>query len=216
MNLPRSKKAIIWDWNGTLLNDIVVCIDCMNILLKQRNLPQLSLQKYKQIFTFPVKDYYEKAGFDFSSEPFEEPAIEFIKLYHVNLYRADLFESVKKSLAFFKKQGYRQSILSAMEHDSLIRSLKDHDILDYFDEVSGIDNHYAHSKLEIGKGLLEDIGIATGDLLLIGDSLHDLEVAGELGIDCVLVANGHQSKERLLEKTENVVDNLDQVTRLFD
>ena len=74
-------KTIIWDWNGTLLNDLDLSVDSVNILLKERNLPTLTVEKYKDIFGFPVIDYYVKAGFDFEKEPFEIPAKQYVKLY---------------------------------------------------------------------------------------------------------------------------------------
>ena len=212
----RTKKAIIWDWNGTLLNDTEICVECINVLLQRRGLTKLSLKNYTQIFTFPVKDYYEKAGFNFSNEPFEIPAMEFIDLYHQNLPKAGLFPCVDEILPFMKIKGLNQSVLSAMEHDSLIKSLNDNDIAGYFDEISGIDNYYAHSKLENGRDLLKRIDMPVKDILLIGDSLHDFEVAEKLGIDCLLVANGHQSRERLLAQTQNVFDQLKEVIPLFE
>ena len=106
-------------------------------------------------------------------------------------------------------------MLSAMEHKSLLKSLKDNKVYDYFIHINGIDNHYAHSKLEIGKDLLKRIGFAPDEILLIGDTLHDKDVAEGLGVNYVLVANGHQSKERLLEETPLVVDNLLKVKGLL-
>lgn len=211
----KSKKHILWDWNGTLLNDIVVCVDCMNVLLNERSLPRLTLQNYQQIFTFPVKNYYKEAGFDFTDEAFEKPALEFIRLYHKNFYKAELFPCVEEVLNFMKNAGLRQSVLSAMEHESLIQSLKDKGIYNYFDEVSGIDNHYADSKLEIGQELIKRIGSPVNDMLIIGDSLHDFDVAGKLGVDCVLVANGHQSKERILSEAQHVLDELKDILPFF-
>jgi len=210
------KKAIVWDWNGTLLDDIAVCVECMNVLLKKRNLPKLTFHQYKKIFTFPVRDYYLAVGFDFSKEPFKVPAMEFMDLYLENLPRAFLYPDVKNVLNFLNNKGFRQSILSAMEHNSLIASLKDFDLLAYFDKISGIDNHYAHSKLEIGRELIGKIGFREEEMLIIGDSLHDLEVAEELGVDCLLIANGHQSKARLLDKTPHVLSDLKEVIDLFN
>ena len=210
-----SKKAIIWDWNGTLLNDTDICIFCMNILLSRRKIPTLSKEKYRRIFTFPVRDYYEKAGFNFSIEAFEVPATEFIEHYHQNLRKAGLFPEVYRILQDFQSKGYYQSILSAMQHDSLISSLTDTGIIKYFDAISGINNHYAHSKLDIGKELLEKMRFRNAEVLLIGDSIHDLEVSTELGIDCLLIANGHQSKERLLNKTSVVLDELKEISEFL-
>lgn len=210
------KKAILWDWNGTLLDDTDICVSCMNRLLEKRELSLLDKNRYREIFTFPVKDYYEKVGFDFQKEAFEIPAMEFIRLYHVHLKEADLFPCVEEVLQTFKNRGFYQAVLSAMEHDSLVASLKDKGVYGFFDSVTGIDDHYAHSKLEMGRKLLSSLDFEPGEILFIGDSLHDLEVAGALGVDCILVANGHQAKERLLAATPDVVDKLKDVIGLFE
>jgi len=209
------KKAVLWDWNGTLLNDTDICVSCMNQLLEKRQLSLLDKNRYREIFTFPVKDYYEKAGFDFQKEVFEIPAMEFIRLYHENLKEADLFPCVEEVLQTFKVRGFYQAVLSAMEHDSLVTSLKDKGVYRFFDRVKGIDDHYAHSKLEMGKKMIDKLDYKPEEILFIGDSLHDQEVADALGIDCILVANGHQAKERLLAKTSRVVDKLSDVLLLF-
>ena len=201
-------KAVIWDWNGTLLNDTDICIKGINTLLKDRNLNSLSKEVYRDIFTFPVKDYYEMAGFDFSKEEFEVPAIEFIKQYHELLPTASLFEMARPVLSKLKKLGVKQYVLSAMEHKSLVKSLKENRIHDYFVDINGIDNHYAHSKLEIGIEMLKNVPFKKEEILLIGDTLHDKDVASGLGVNCILIANGHQSKKRLLKQTDAVLNDL--------
>jgi phosphoglycolate phosphatase len=211
----KNKKAIIWDWNGTLLNDTELCIACMNTLLKDRNLKVLDKNSYREIFTFPVKEYYRKAGFNFEEEPFEKPAMQFIDLYYGNLGTANLFPEVKRILQHFIEMGIHQSILSAMEHEKLLLSLKEKGIYSFFENITGIDDHYAHSKVEIGKELLTKIPFLKKEIVLIGDTLHDSEVAEELGIDCVLIANGHQSKRRLEKRKVMIVNNLEEVVNLF-
>ncbi len=205
------KQIIIWDWNGTLLNDVQMCVDCMNVLLEKRHLPRLSLETYRSVFNFPVRDYYEEIGFDFSREDFGIPAKEFMDLYHRFLPETLLFPCAEEVLEYFKKEGYRQLVLSAMEHNSLMKTLEERDILDYFDAVSGIDNIYAGSKQEMARAFLNRLGLNSLDMVLVGDTLHDREVAQVLGIDYLLVAAGHQSKSRLLEKTDKVVDLLSEV-----
>jgi len=206
-----AKKAIIWDWNGTLLDDTEICVACMNRVLEKRGLELLDTRRYREIFTFPVKDYYRKAGIDLNKEAFEIPAMEFINLYHESLYSAHLFPCVEDVLIKFRNRGYYQAILSAMEHENLEASLKDKGVFPYFDAITGINDHYAHSKLVIGRELIDSIHFKKEELLLIGDSLHDLEVADELGLDCVLVANGHQSYERLIEKSPIVLNQLSEI-----
>jgi phosphoglycolate phosphatase len=211
----KNKKAIIWDWNGTLLNDIDICIECMNRLLDARNLDTLEKVRYRDIFTFPVREYYRRLGFNFDFEEFEKPAIEFIDLYYENLHRVDLFDSVPDVLSAFKERDYHQSILSAMEHERLLLNLKAKNVFPYFDQVAGIEDHYAHSKLEIGKDLMNKINFKPEEILLIGDTIHDFEVANGLGVEALLVAKGHQSKKRLLKKTSNVVDDFSEILHLL-
>ncbi len=200
--------TIFWDWNGTLLNDVDMCVNSMNQLLQKRHLPLMDRKRYRDVFSFPVKDYYEQLGFDFQKEAFEIPAHEFMDIYHRFLPETQLFPCTTEILDYYKQHGYHQVILSAMEHQSLLKTLKDRGILKYFDSVSGIDNIYAGGKTEMARTFFQKMKISKKEAVLIGDSLHDYEVANELGITHWLVAAGHQSKERLLEVTPHVVDNL--------
>lgn len=216
LSIINNKQVLIWDWNGTLLDDAYFCVQCMNEVLSKRNLATIDKEIYREIFTFPVKEYYRKAGFDFSIENFEIPAMEFIDLYYKGLSAAPLYPEAVEILTHFHEKGFYQAVLSAMEHDNLVKSLKDKGIADFFDEVSGINDHYAHSKLEIGEDLVKKIDFPKESILIIGDTLHDLEVGNGLGIDVLLIANGHQSAKRLRKQTKNVIDNLDALKTLID
>ena len=64
-------ELILWDWNGTLLDDVELCVDALNRLLVSFGYPQqYSLAEYREIFGFPIEDYYVRAGFDFSKDSF--------------------------------------------------------------------------------------------------------------------------------------------------
>ena len=68
-------KYIIWDWNGTLFDDVKISVDTMNIMLEKTGYKnRINSELYKNIFTFPVSDYYQKAGFDLSKYRFEDMA----------------------------------------------------------------------------------------------------------------------------------------------
>jgi len=201
-------KTIIWDWNGTLLNDIDICLESINMLLQERSCQQLNRKQYRDIFTFPVKKYYEKAGFDFSTETFDEIAMDFIALYHNRLSDSPLHKNAEQTLKYFRQNGYRQQIVSAMEHKSLINSIQDKGILPYFENIAGIDNHFAESKADIAQNLIHELNLNKTQVCLIGDTIHDFEVAKKTGCQCILVADGHQSAERLKKTGCIVVDNL--------
>ena len=68
-------ESIIWDWNGTLLNDVGTAIDSINYLLKDRKLSPLTLDRYLEVFTFPVQNYYEQIGFSRQWTPVERKVV---------------------------------------------------------------------------------------------------------------------------------------------
>ena len=189
--------SIIWDWNGTLLDDVDICVETINFSLNKRSLPLLTVETYREIFTFPVIEYYEKAGFDFSKTSFDELSYEFIELYLDKLKGASLFQDVGDILREFKKRGYRQFILSAMEQTSLLSSVRHFKIEGLFSEIKGTNDIYGSGKLHHAKTLMETSGLDPSGTCLIGDTLHDLEVARQLECHCLLISAGHQSHARL-------------------
>jgi phosphoglycolate phosphatase len=205
---------VIWDWNGTLLDDVAWCMTTVNTMLAKRGLPVLGgLAAYHRVFGFPIIDYYRRAGFDFEQEPFETLAAEYIDFYHGGGSDAALFPGARALLADIQRAGLRQVILSASELSNLFLQLRPFGVDAYFDEILGIPDIYAASKMEIGK-----VYIARekpGKAVLIGDTAHDREVAHALGVDCVLVANGHQSKNTLLSCDALVVDCLADVRAIL-
>lgn len=197
-------KSILWDWNGTLLNDLDFCISTINILLKKRDLTLLNKSTYKEVFSFPVKDYYQAIGFDFEKEEFKIPAKEFIDLYDSNVESCQLHSVAIEVLNYFKLKGYRQFVLSAMKQSMLEKTLKHNNILSFFEGVAGLNDHYAVSKIERGNQLIQQFKIDRKNTWIIGDTIHDYEVAKELNLKCILIADGHQSVERL-EKTNATI-----------
>lgn len=204
-------STIIWDWNGTLLDDVDICIGCMNTMLKERQLPLLDHERYLEIFTFPVKEYYLKAGFDFDKEPFELPAHEFIDRYREDVFHAPLHIEVVNILGYLKSKGYRQTILSAMEKEFLLETMSGKGITGFFDAIYGIENHLGAGKTIAALRLIEEQKIQPAEALMIGDTLHDAEIARELDLQCILVSDGHQSYDRLLASGFPVIHRLDEL-----
>jgi phosphoglycolate phosphatase len=195
--MKAEKNILLWDWNGTLLNDAEICLQGINILLQKRQLPVLSMTRYRDIFTFPVRDYYQAAGFDFEREAFEIPAEEFIEHYKRLLPKALLFADAKETLKHFQQNGFRQYIVSAMEQKALEKSVADRGIAGFFERISGIENNLAFSKAHRAKELIESEAIEPENCFMIGDTLHDGEVARELGVDIIFISHGHQNAKRL-------------------
>jgi phosphoglycolate phosphatase len=207
-------NSVIWDWNGTLPNDIDLCINSINSLLKNRELPEINTRSYKEIFSFPVQEYYKTLGFDFEKEDFSVPAHQYIDLYYAGFDSCSLQKQAVEALTHFRENGVRQFVLSAMEHEMLEKTLKLKGILHFFEGVAGLKDHYAVSKIEQGKQLITDFKIDIEKTRLIGDTIHDFEVATELGLKCILIADGHQTTERLMQTGGIVIGSLQELTTL--
>ncbi|MBQ9431210.1 MAG: HAD family hydrolase [Kiritimatiellae bacterium] len=189
-------RQIIWDWNGTLLNDIDAALAAANQMLASRDLPTLTLDRYREIFGFPVRGFYRLAGFRLETEDWDAMACEFHRIF-LSQPTMRLFDDTIPALEHFQKSGYRQVMLSASKQELLTGIIGQFKLTPYFDAVKGIDTLYGTSKIELGKELLRQSPIPPERTVMIGDTLHDAEVAAALGTSCILVARGHQSLGRL-------------------
>lgn len=216
MLTPERYKYILWDWNGTLLDDAWLCVDVMNGMLKERDLPLRTLDQYKEIFGFPVKDYYVTLGFDFDQEPFEEVGVEFVVRYNRRQKETSLHPGVFHILQYFRQLGYPQYILSAREETELVTELHAAGVSSFFTGIFGQDDHYAHGKSEVGIRLLRETKINPREAVFIGDTCHDAEVAEEMGVDCILIPNGHHTARRLGACTGTVVTALEELETIFN
>lgn len=193
----KEYQHIIWDWNGTLLDDSWLCIEIMNNCLAQHQLPLLTPTRYSQIFDFPVRKYYRRLGYDFNQTPFEQLSDAFMAAYHQRWLECHLRKGAVEILCCLQDGGLQQSVISAAEN-SLVNAMVGHyGLLGHFTAVRGLDDHHAHGKLELGRQWLAELELPPGDILMIGDTLHDAELARQLGIDCLLLVSGHHSRVRL-------------------
>jgi phosphoglycolate phosphatase len=190
-------KHIIWDWNGTILNDVILSMELINGLLAKRKLKTLIVEEYREIFTIPVKNYYSQLGFDFSKESFETVGREWMNGYEARKFECGLYAGAVDILEKIRLLGIGQSILSAYSQHTLEEIVEHHGLKKYFSHIVGLDNIYAASKVHLGIDLMKKLGNGRGETLLIGDTEHDYEVAVEIGADCVLVSSGHQSRAKL-------------------
>ncbi len=187
---------VIWDFNGTILDDLACCIESANDLLSAHGLPRLgSVEEYRAKFGFPIIDYYRRLGFDFEKLRYADLAVEWVAYYLEHSVTAALYPDVTDTLMTVRSRGVSQLILSATELGMLERQVESLGIRGYFDELLGLQNIHAYSKEEIGRMWRADHPDAS--VLLIGDTDHDAQVAAAIGADCVAVARGHQSKETL-------------------
>lgn len=158
-----------------------------------------------------MSNYYAKAGLDLEKYSFEQLGKEWMDEYQSRRLEAKLFSGVEEALRIIYSNGIEQSILSAYKQDTLLELVNHFDLRHFFTYLTGLDHIYATSKIELGKDLMKKLNQHNSNVLLIGDTIHDFDVAKAMKTDCILVAAGHQSKKKLFDCGVNVYDNLEQV-----
>ncbi len=181
------------------MNDTSLCTQILNDSLRKRNIPEITVQQYKEKFLFPIKTFYESIGFDFDKEPFDNPNNEFNTDF-VNQFKSLALQPfARDTIKKFSEQKIVQTILSASRDDRLKQQVNFFDLTQYLQHVIGTKDLYAHGKEYEGEELLLTLDIPTAETIIIGDTLLDFNVAQYLKIDCALVSHGHNDMKRLNE-----------------
>lgn len=206
---------VLWDFNGTIVNDVEICLDIVNELLAEKGMDKISLETYRNVFTFPVIEYYKRVGLISDESEFEEMAHKWMNRYYEREKDSTLHENIISTLDKIKGMGIHQGVLSASRIDQLTRMLEQFGVQDYMEDILGISDIYAASKVNIGLDFIDQHGLSKSAFVMLGDTLHDYEVAKEMGIDCILIAQGHQSFEVLQQSGVRVVESCEDVLSLL-
>lgn len=192
-------QHIIWDWNGTLLNDTWLCVEVLNELLAARNRSSIDPNEYRKQFGFPVIDFYDYLGFDVDVDSFDSISRAFIDAYEARwLKECSLHLDAETVLRALSAAGLSHSILSAAEQATLERGISHFGIGSHFKAIIGTDNIHALGKVERGRAWMAHLDWPPEAVVLVGDTLHDLEVAEAMGCDCILMTHGHHCPTRLI------------------
>lgn len=197
---------VIWDWNGTLFNDLDASIKSLNKTVGHIIGREIEKKEYLEKLCFPIRDFYIKLGIDFEKYNFEELSINYNKMFLVESMKCPLQQGSKEMLQYISALGMKQAIISASEKSMLVERLVHFDIDRYFVDIVAMEDYFAESKIEKAKNWRKDKLDKT--MIMIGDTVHDYKVAQSINIDCVLLSKGHASKERLLATKQKVIDNV--------
>lgn len=187
---------IIWDFNGTILNDVETVISANNAMLSRRNMKLISgIDDYLSKIDVPMLDFYRSLGFDFEKEKFSDLALEWGEDYRAAAKSAKIYPDVKDALERFKNLGLTQIIISASEKNLLKDQLSSLGISEYFEEVLGLDDFHTIDKTRIAKEWRKRNPDAHA--VLIGDTENDVQIAKDMSCDCILKEGGHRSRASL-------------------
>ncbi len=199
---------LVWDFNGTVLDDVRHGINCVNPMLAARGLAIIpDVETYRELFGFPIDDYYRRLGFDFEKEDYDTVlAPEWVARYLAGEAACPANPGVAETVAAVAELGVDQIMLSASNLVQLEGQLARLGLSDVFTEVLGLDNIHARSKTHLALAWKEAHPDACP--LFVGDTEHDAAVAAAIGADCVLFTGGHQSRRKLSECGLPLIDRI--------
>jgi len=202
-------KYIFWDFNGTVLDDAYLCFEILNEMLIEEEMPTVTYEEYLMIFDFPVETYYAKV-YDLEKTSFKVLAHRFINRYQPRSLELKLHEGIVEAIKHYENKGLINVMFSASEINNLHNQLKHFQIEHLFKHILGTSDVYAKSKVEVARRFIDEQHINPSDVLMIGDTLHDAEVAKELGFEIILFTQGHQHPKRL-----EAYQTIDKISELY-
>lgn len=199
---------VLWDWNGTLLDDLDLCIETINGILSDEELTLLNRETYREKFGFPIIDYYARLGLNVKDDNFARHAEKFIGYYQPRSADCGLVSGAETVLKKIGELGMTQIILSASRRDLLENQVRAAGIFERFETLLGIGDIHAASKRDVGLAWKAQSGVAGENMLMIGDTLHDKEVADSLGAHFLYYSKGHQKAGADAVAPQNRIDDL--------
>ena len=183
-------RAVCWDWNGTLLDDAEICRQVMNtVLVDHGREPLADLEAKRSVFRFPIREIYRSVGV--GDDSFVTAASTYLARLAMRVAEPRLHEGALRTGRGIGRLGVRPVLATATVSDALARQMAPHGLDRLFEAVLAIDDPYRASKHEVIRGWLTTSGLEPADVLIIGDTNHDHEIAEDLGTEFLHFEAGH-------------------------
>jgi len=204
---------LVWDWNGTLLDDLSLVVAATNASLATVGAGPVTAEEHRRDFRRPVEAYY--AGvLGRPLRPDEFGALD--RAFH-DAYDAGLPSVMLSAGALDAVRGWAgtQSLLSMWFHDQLVPAVTRYGLSAYFRRVDGL-------RAAVGGGHkaphlaahLDAMGVVGTDCVMIGDSVDDAVAAASVGARIILYSGGFTDRARLVEMGVPVVGTLAEAIKL--
>jgi phosphoglycolate phosphatase-like HAD superfamily hydrolase len=192
-------KHLVWDWNGTLLDDLTLVVDATNVCLATVGGPVITADDHRRDFRRPILDYYAHV----LDRPVDEVEFQLLDDAFHDAYRLGMADVrlAPDALEAMGRWAGTQSLLSMFFHDELLIEVERHGLGARLVRVDGLPGTVGgHRKAAFLERHLLALRLDPADVVLIGDSVDDGEAATSLGASCVLYAGGF-TEEALLKAT---------------
>lgn len=212
-----SRLHVVWDWNGTLLDDLPVIIEALNVGLGRLGLDPIDEHAYRDHFTRPVRGFYDSVfGRPVTDREWADLNETFHDEYYARAHAAPLTVDALDAVDHASGLGWTQSVLSMSAHHRLVEMVADHGLVDRFVLVEGLEAPTGETKaghLEKHLAALERVG---DEVVLVGDTPDDASAARTVGAEIVLYDGGSHHLPTLAATGAPVAHTLVQAMRMAE
>lgn len=210
-------RHIVWDWNGTLLDDNDVVLSAVNGVCATFGRRPVSLEEWRAMFRRPIQASYEDLlERDLTEDEWATLDRTYHDAYRESLHTCGLADGGLEALRAWRATGCSQSLLSMWFHDELVPLITEFGLFGFFTRVEGLRRKVGGgSKAEHLARHLEMVGVEPAEVVVIGDVTDDAEAATQVGAHCVLVSTGMASPRALQGTGLPVVDSVPEALRLL-
>ncbi|MET8230909.1 HAD hydrolase-like protein [Micromonospora sp. NPDC005298] len=211
--MTPARPHLVWDWNGTLLNDLSLVVASTNVAFASVGGPAVTPDEHRVRFRRPIADYYaEVLGQAVDDEAFARLDRIFHDAYRNGLTTCELAADARTAMAAWSGS---QSLLSMWFHEELVPTVHTFGLTGHFTRVDGLRATVGGDrKAESLQAHLAELGVDGADVVLIGDSIDDADAALAVGGRAVLYTGGFTDPARLHTSGHPVADTLTEAVAL--
>jgi phosphoglycolate phosphatase-like HAD superfamily hydrolase len=213
--VTAARDHLVWDWNGTLLNDLELVVSATNTVFATLGGRPVTAEEHRLHFRRPVADFYASVlGRAVDADEFDQLDAIFHDAYRAGLTTCALADDAADAM---RSWPGTQSLLSMWFHEDLVPAVTAFGLDGRFSRVDGVrvtpggDRAYKSGHLA---SHLESLGIEGRNTVLIGDSIDDADAAESVGAAAVLYTGGFTHRDRLHASGRPVADTLSEAVAL--
>ncbi len=191
-------RNLIFDWSGTLCDDIALTIEATNYVLEQYNRNPLSHDDFRAEFQLPYPNYY---AIKVPEANIADLETHYRVAFDNSKTEVELLAHALDFLKFCTARGIRCFILTSMDSNAFALQNKQLDTERYFEHIhSGILN-----KEDYIATLMQQHGLKAQDTAFIGDMQHDVHAAHCAGVTAIGLLTGYNNAAQISEARPDIL-----------
>ncbi|GIU27019.1 HAD-IA family hydrolase [Shewanella schlegeliana] len=192
-------ELVIFDWDGTLMDSISKIVTCMQQMAQSLSIATPSELAIRDVIGLSMEEALKTLYPTLPSVDFE-PMINSYKEHYLTLNTtpSPLFDGSEELLSQLSANRYRLAVATGKGRNGLNRVLTETGLGHHFESSRCADESKSKPNPDMIHELLDELKVKPHRAIMVGDSLHDLNMANNAGIDAVGVSYGAHSESKLL------------------